>query len=102
MSPRRKNERPGWQSEAFDKHADNEKDFTAAGADGKDVADDEIEGMGKGRVLKALQRRSARFGSGLFPLHGDNLLMSMPGGFSFVVPDLRAAHHLLRRWEGRA
>ena len=102
MKPRHQNESPGWQSEAFDKHANNKPDFATVQPDGKDAADDDLEGMGKCRMLQALQRRSARFGSGLYPLHGDNLLMSIPGGFSFVVPDLRAAHHLLRQWEGRA
>lgn len=102
MSHRHRNESPGWQSEALDKHTDNADHFATVGPDRKDLADDDLEGMGKCRMLKALQRRSARFGSGLYPLHGDNLLMSLPGGFSFVVPDLSAAHRLLRQMEGRA
>lgn len=96
MTKPHKHESPGWGSGAFEKHAENTHDFTAAGADGKDVGN---ESEGKCRMLKELQRRTARFGSGLYPLHGDNLLVSIPGGFSFVVPDLRAADRLLRQWE---
>jgi hypothetical protein len=103
MTDRHKDERLGYQPEPFYKNANhNVVDFATSRDHRKDLADDELEGMGKCRMLKALQQRSERFGSGLFPLHGDNLLMSMPGGFSFVVPDLSAAHRLLRQWEGRA
>jgi len=102
MKPRHKDERPGCQPEPFLKHASNNiEDFATARDNRKVLADDEFEGVGKCGMLRALQRRSERFGSGLFPLHGDNLLMSMPGGFSFVVPNLRAARDVLRQWEGR-
>jgi hypothetical protein len=57
--------------------------------------------MGDCRMLRLLQARLARFNTYLYPLCGDTLLMSQPGGFTRTVPDLRAARQLLRQWEAQ-
>lgn len=76
----------GKQAAELNKHTDGT-------ADPLDTA------MGECRLLALLQARLARFNTYLYPLTGDTLLMSQPGGFTRTVPDLRAACQLLRQWE---
>lgn len=64
----------------------------------RDELDDAI---GECRMLRLLQDRLAQFNTYLYPLSGDALLLSQPGGFTRTVPDLRAARQLLRQWEAR-
>lgn len=59
------------------------------------------EAMGECRMLALLQARLAQFNTYLYPLSGDVLLLSQPGGFTRTVPDLRAARQLLKQWEAR-
>ncbi|MDB5956742.1 MAG: hypothetical protein JWP60_3350 [Ramlibacter sp.] len=59
------------------------------------------DAMGECRMLRVLQDRLARFNAYLYPLCGEQLLLSQPGGLTRTVPDLRAARQLLKQWEAR-
>lgn len=63
--------------------------------------EEQDEAMGECRMLALLQARLAQFNCGLYPLTGDQLLLSHPDGFTRTVPDLRAARALLKQWEAR-
>ena len=104
MSPRHKDERPGLPPEPFDNHSHNVIDFATArnSRKGPTVPGAELHGLSECRLLAALQSRFARFNTGVYPLDGDKLLLSQVGGFTRVLPDLRAAHHVVRQWEGVA
>lgn len=64
-------------------------------------ADDLDSAMGECRLLRLLQERLSRHDAYLYPLCGDQLLLSQPGGFTRTLPDLRAARQLLKQWEAR-
>lgn len=68
----------------------------------RDHSADELDSaMGECRMLRLLQRRLERFGAGLFPLTGSQLLLSQPAGMTAVLPDLASARHLLKQWEAQ-
>ena len=107
MTDSHNDERPGCQPEPFlNTSTNNVVDFATAGAHRKALAEPdargEPDGLSECRMLESLRFRFARFNTGLYPLDGDKLLLSQAGGFTRVLPDLRAAHYVVRQLEGRS